>query len=49
MNIPYLRNVLFDIDEIKAIGKSIVADGAVCHVMGLVCRGTEIAVDGIAI
>lgn len=41
MNIRYLRNVLSGIDEIKVIGKSGEADGVVCHVMGLVRRGTE--------
>lgn len=41
MNIRYLQDVLSNMDEIRVIGTSSKVDGVICHVMGLVRRGTD--------
>ena len=42
MNIGYLRGILYGIEEIKAVGKSVKVDGVSCNVMGIVRDGMEI-------
>ena len=39
MNIGYLRGILYGIEEIKVVGKSVKVDGVSCNVMGLVRDG----------